>query len=168
LEWVSRVEVWNGTVLASARNDAEGPAWRVTLLGDNLVVDRWAQQASEWEYQAHFEELTLLQTQGSELCHAIIDPPQVKHHLSEGMQLATLCHTEMAEELTVFQAAVSSTVESVLGWMSWSPNSKRWMGEAHDLRALPLRSMTYCLGHHPVGSSWSTVWMKQPDSLERN
>jgi hypothetical protein len=31
------------------------------------------------------------------------------------MQVATLRHTEMARELTTFQAAVSSTVELVLG-----------------------------------------------------
>jgi hypothetical protein len=34
--------------------------------------------------------------------------------LSEGMQLAALRHTKMAEELTTFWAAVSSTTESVL------------------------------------------------------
>jgi hypothetical protein len=71
--------------------------------------------ASETEHQAHFEELTLLQTQGSELCHAIVGPPQAKHHLSEGMRLATLHHTKMAKELAMFQAGVSSTAESVLG-----------------------------------------------------
>jgi hypothetical protein len=71
--------------------------------------------ASETEHRAHFEELTLLQTQGSELCHAIVGPSQAKHHLSEGMRLATLHHTKMAKELAMFWAVVSSTAESVLG-----------------------------------------------------
>jgi hypothetical protein len=39
----------------------------------------------------------------------------VKHHLSEGMRLATLRQTEMAGELTVFRVVVSSVVELVLG-----------------------------------------------------
>jgi hypothetical protein len=40
-------------------------------------------------------------------------PPQVGH-LSEGMWLATLSHTEMAGELATFWTPMSSTVESVL------------------------------------------------------
>jgi hypothetical protein len=35
-------------------------------------------------------------------------------HLSEGMQLAALRHSEMAREVAVFQVAVSSIAESVL------------------------------------------------------
>jgi hypothetical protein len=66
------------------------------------------------ERQAQFEELTLLQTQGSKLCHAIVSPPWSRHHLSEGMQLATLRHTEMAGELAAFLVAVSSATELVL------------------------------------------------------
>jgi hypothetical protein len=78
-------------------------------------VEHRAREPFEREHRAYFEELTLLQTQGSELCHAIIGPPQARHHLSEGMQLATLHHTEMARQLAAFCAAVSSAVESVLG-----------------------------------------------------
>jgi hypothetical protein len=37
------------------------------------------------------------------------------HHLSQGMRLAALCHTEMAGELAMLQAVVSIVVESVLG-----------------------------------------------------
>jgi hypothetical protein len=37
------------------------------------------------------------------------------HHLSEGMQLAALYRTEMAGELTAFQATVSAAMESMLG-----------------------------------------------------
>jgi hypothetical protein len=44
---------------------------------------RW--EVSEKERREHFEELTLLQTWGFELCLAIIDPPQVMNHLSNGM-----------------------------------------------------------------------------------
>jgi hypothetical protein len=42
---------------------------------------------SERERQEQFEELTLLQTRGSELCHAIVGAPRVRNHFSEGMQL---------------------------------------------------------------------------------
>jgi hypothetical protein len=65
------------------------------------VVDRRAQEVSEREHREQFEELTLLQAQGSELRHTIVDPPWVRHHLSEGMRLTTLCHIEMARELAV-------------------------------------------------------------------
>jgi hypothetical protein len=34
---------------------------------------------------------------------------------AEGMQVAALCHTEMARELVVLRAVMSSAVESVLG-----------------------------------------------------
>jgi hypothetical protein len=73
----------------------------------------------EREHREHFEELTLLQTQGFELCHATIGPPWVRHHLSEGMRLAALRHTEMVRELATLPAMVSSATESVLGC---SPN----------------------------------------------
>jgi hypothetical protein len=56
-------------------------------------------EVSEREHREQFEELTLLQTQGSKLCHAIIGSPRVRNHLSEGMRLAVLRRTEMAGEL---------------------------------------------------------------------
>jgi hypothetical protein len=37
------------------------------------------------------------------------------HHLSEGMRLVALHHTEMAGELSMLRVAVSFAVESVLG-----------------------------------------------------
>jgi hypothetical protein len=46
--------------------------------------------------------------------HAIIGPPRARH-VSKGMWLAALRHTEMARELTTFRAVVSSVVESLLG-----------------------------------------------------
>jgi hypothetical protein len=119
LEGVSRVEVENTVALAFARDDAEGFVQKISLLEGELVVER-VREASERERREQFEELTLLQTQGSELCHVIIDPPQTRHHLSEGMRLAALRHTEMAGELAVLWAAVSSATESVLGR---SPNN---------------------------------------------
>jgi hypothetical protein len=70
-------------------------------------------------HREQFKELTLLQTRGSELYHAIVGPPWVRHHLSEGMRLAAFRHTEMVGELALLQAAVSSTVESAL---EHSPN----------------------------------------------
>jgi NADPH-dependent ferric siderophore reductase len=39
LEWVSKAEMENATVLASAHEDAEGLAQTVTLLEDELVVE---------------------------------------------------------------------------------------------------------------------------------
>jgi hypothetical protein len=38
------------------------------------VADRQAWEVSERECVAQFEEVTLLQTQGSELCHADVGP----------------------------------------------------------------------------------------------
>jgi hypothetical protein len=78
------------------------------------VEMRWARETSEWEHRACFEELTLLQTQGSELCHAIVGAPQARH-LSEGMRHAALRYTEVAEELATFWAIVSFATELVLG-----------------------------------------------------
>jgi hypothetical protein len=69
----------------------------------------------ERERQEQFEELTLLQTSGSELCLAIFGPPRVRNQLSEGMRLVTLRHTEMAGELSALHAAVFSAMELVLG-----------------------------------------------------
>jgi hypothetical protein len=78
-------------------------------------MERQAWEVSERERLAQFEELTHLQTWGSELCHAVIGPPRARHHLSEGMRLEALRHTKMAEELAMLQASVSSIEESVLG-----------------------------------------------------
>jgi hypothetical protein len=46
-------------------------------------------------------------------------PPRVRNHQSEGMRLAALCHTKMADEVAALRAAVSSAMESMLGH---SPN----------------------------------------------
>jgi hypothetical protein len=70
---------------------------------------------SEREHLAQFEELTLQQTQGSKLCRVVVGPPQLRHHLSKGMLLVALHHTEMVKELAVLRAVVSSTAELVLG-----------------------------------------------------
>jgi hypothetical protein len=67
---------------------------------------RW--EVSKKECREHFEELTLLQTRGSELCLAIVGPPRVRNHMSEGMQIAALLHIEMAREFVVLRAEVSS------------------------------------------------------------
>jgi hypothetical protein len=74
---------------------------------------------SEREDQEQFEELTLLLSWGSELCHAINGPPRVRHHLSQGMWHATLSHTEMVREFAALQAVLSSAAKSALGH---SPN----------------------------------------------
>jgi hypothetical protein len=115
LQRMSRVKAKNAVVLASAREDVEGLIRKIALFEGELVAEYQAQEVSERERLEQFEELTILQIQGSELCHAIIGPPQARHHLSEGKRLAALHHTEMAEELVVPQVVVSSTVELVLG-----------------------------------------------------
>jgi hypothetical protein len=61
-------------------------------------------EVSERECREQFEEITLLQTWGSELCHTIVGPPGVSNHLSEGMQLAALYHIEIDGELATLRA----------------------------------------------------------------
>jgi hypothetical protein len=90
-------------------------AHKITLLEDELVAERQAQEVSERERQEQFEELTLLQTQGSKLCHAIIGPQCVRDNLSEGMGLVALRYTKMPIELALLRAGVSSAMESMLG-----------------------------------------------------
>jgi hypothetical protein len=114
LHRLSQVEAKNFTVLSSAPTDTEDLVWKVIMLKDELVVEHRARETSEREHRVHFEELTLLQNQGSELGHAIIDPPWARH-LSNGMRLAALRHTKLAGELAAFRAVVSSATESVLG-----------------------------------------------------
>jgi hypothetical protein len=49
------------------------------------------------------------------MCQSIVGPLRVKSHLSEGMQIATICHVEMAEKVAALRAAVSSAAEFMLG-----------------------------------------------------
>jgi hypothetical protein len=115
LERVSRAKVENAMALASTREDVEGFVQKITLLEDDLVAERQAREVSKREHRGQFEEHTLLQTWGSELCNAIIGPSQVRRNLSEGMRLAPLRHIEMAGELVALQVVVSSIANSVLG-----------------------------------------------------
>jgi hypothetical protein len=87
---------------------------------------------SEREHREQFEELTLLQTRDSELCHAIVVPPRVRHHMSEGMRHAALHHIEMVRELAALWALVSSATESALGR---SPNDTFHMEVVSELVA---------------------------------
>jgi hypothetical protein len=81
----------------------------------DVVADAEQQQEeSERGCQEHLEELTLLQTQGPELCFAILGPPWVRNHLSEGMWIASLHHTEMTGELVTPPTIVSFAVEFAL------------------------------------------------------
>jgi hypothetical protein len=129
-------EVENTATLASCREDAKGLVRKVTLLEGGLAEARQAREAAEekfhslsdtsadgarWlmvferERRKQFEELSLLRARGSEPCLTIVGSPRVRNHLLEGMQVASLCHTEMAGELAALQAAVSSDAELVLG-----------------------------------------------------
>jgi hypothetical protein len=80
----SRVEAEHLIALASAHADAEGLARRIALLEGELAEESRARETSEREHRACSKELTLLQTRGSELCHAIVSAPQARD-LSEGM-----------------------------------------------------------------------------------
>jgi hypothetical protein len=83
--------------LAFALEDAEGLVWKIALLEGKLAQENQAWElaeanshglfdmAADVEHREQFEELTLLQTQGSKLCHAIVDPPRVRNHLLVGM-----------------------------------------------------------------------------------
>jgi hypothetical protein len=134
------MEVGNAAMLASAHEDVEGLAQKIALLEAKHAVEhracelaeeksrglfdmvadaeRWW-EVSERERWEQFEELTLLQTQGFELCDAIVGPSRVRNHLLEGMRLSTPHHIDMVGELAKLQAVVSSTTESALGH---SPN----------------------------------------------
>jgi hypothetical protein len=135
-EKVLRVETENTMMLAFAHEDAEGLVWKIALLRGELAEARRAWEVAEeksrglsdaavdakrrWEVYKkgpleHFEELTLLQTRGSEVCLTIVGPPWLRNHLSEGMHIAALCRTEMVGKLAVLQATVSSTMELALG-----------------------------------------------------
>jgi hypothetical protein len=103
----------NATLLASTSEDSEGLARKIALLEDELAVELRAQEVSEREHREQFQELTLLQTRGSELCHAIIGPPRARHHLTKGMRLEALYHSKMAGDLAMLWAMVSTTVESL-------------------------------------------------------
>jgi hypothetical protein len=89
LQSVSRVEVENAAALAYACEDAGGFVWKIALLeGGHAAEDR--------------------------AIHTNVSPPRARHHLSEGMRLAALHHTEMAGELAALWAALSSVAESVV------------------------------------------------------
>jgi hypothetical protein len=109
------VEVGNTAALTSACEDAKGFIRKIALLEGELAAEHRAREVSEREHREQFQELTLLQTRGSELCHTIVGPPLVRHHLSEGVRLAALCHIEMAGVLVALWAPVSSAMESALG-----------------------------------------------------
>jgi hypothetical protein len=119
LERVSKVEAKNAMALASTHEYTKGFVRKIALLENEFAVEHQAREVFEKERQAQFEEPTILQTWGSELCHAIVGPPRARHHLSKGMRLAALHHTEMVEEFAVLRMLVSSDAESVHGL---SPN----------------------------------------------
>jgi hypothetical protein len=101
LEWVSQAEAENTTALVFARVDTEGLVQKITILESELAEERRACETSEREHWECFNELTLLQAQGLELCLTIVGPPWAEC-LSEGMRLATLHHNEMVQELAAF------------------------------------------------------------------
>jgi hypothetical protein len=105
-ERVLRVEAENIVALASTCEDAKGLVQKIAQLEGELAEERRAQEVAEenshglydkvvnaergWkvserERWEQFEELTLLQAWGFELCHSIVGAPQVRNHLSEGM-----------------------------------------------------------------------------------
>jgi hypothetical protein len=129
-------KVENVMVLAPIQQDAEGLIHKDALLEGELAEARQAQEVakdtfcslskasangawclvvSDMECRKQFEELSLLCAWGAEFSFTIIGPSQVRIPLLARMQFTTLRDTEMAGELTVLRAAVSSTVDLVLG-----------------------------------------------------
>jgi hypothetical protein len=92
-------------------------------------VERWWEEL-ERGCQEQLEELTLLQTRGSELCFAIDGPQWVWNHLSERMQIIALHHTKMARELSMLRTVTSSAMEFVLGR---SPDETFWVEVVDEL-----------------------------------
>jgi hypothetical protein len=56
-----------------------------------------------------------MQNRGCKLCQAIVGHPKVRGHLSKGMWIAVIHHTEMAELLATLQTVVSSAAQFMLG-----------------------------------------------------
>jgi hypothetical protein len=52
---------------------------------------------------------------GIQLHGHLVGPLRVRSHLSEGMRIAVLLHTKMAEQLAALRAAVSFAAHSMLG-----------------------------------------------------
>jgi hypothetical protein len=115
------VEAESATALASAREDAERFVRKIALLEGELAAEHRVWEASERERQEQFEELTLLQTRGSELCHAVTGSPRARHQLFEGMRLC----------------GPHPMTHSAWGlWANWLPNSRGWRSGAHGLRGV--------------------------------
>jgi hypothetical protein len=152
-ERVLRVAAKSTVVLASAHEETENLVRKIALFDSELVEVHQAHEVVEetacslsnvvadvellWEEfermrQEQFEELTLLQTWGSELCFAIVGPPRERNHLLEGMQIAALHHTKMARELAMLRTVVPFVVEFTLGC---SPNKTFWVEVVDELVA---------------------------------
>jgi hypothetical protein len=148
-ERVLGMEAESATSLASAREETEALVRKIALLHGELAEVRRAREVAkettrglssmvadaEWQWEEskrghweQLEELILLQTRGSELCLAIIGPPQVRNHLLEGMRIAALRHTKMAGELAMLLTVMSYAMEFALGARSMKPYGwKLWM-----------------------------------------
>jgi hypothetical protein len=93
-------------------------------------------------------------------------PPRARQHLSEGMRLAALRHTQMVEELAVLRVVMSSATESVLEHLPSDTFSMEVVGELvvefqkmEDRRSRherPTQGSVICsLDYKPVGPDWS-------------
>jgi hypothetical protein len=139
------VEAKNAAALASAHDDVKDFVWKITLLEGELVAEHRAGEVSMREGCEQFEELTLLQIRGSELCHAIISPIGGRHHLSEGMWPSTIL--KWPRSLPHFGWWCLLLRSRCLGgclmtpfawrlWVSWLPNSKSWRSATDGLSGL--------------------------------
>jgi hypothetical protein len=88
---------------------------KLRSLSNTAADSVWRLVVSEREHREQFEELSLLQARGSEMCLAIVGPPRVRNHLSVGMRAAAFHHTKRVGELAAPLAAVSSVAGSMLG-----------------------------------------------------
>jgi hypothetical protein len=85
---------------------------------------------SEMERREQFEQLSLLWAWGAKLCFTITGPSPVRSPLSARMCTAAFRYTKMIGELVALWAAVSSTVELVLGR---SPNETSQVEVTNEL-----------------------------------
>jgi hypothetical protein len=137
---VSSVEAKPTAELASAHKDAEGFARKIALREDELAHNAGSEWCLRGIVESNLRSSPFNSPGGSEMCHAIIDPPWARHHLSEGMWLMALRHNEMARDLAMERSQRLSahpvTPSTWKLWVSWLPNSRSWRSGAHDMSIL--------------------------------
>ena len=84
--------------LASVQAETDQLAGEVGALRSALEAAEAARRVAEERHEGVVNELTLLQTRGSELCSAILGAPTVQRPLSDVMQSAASSHRELVRQ----------------------------------------------------------------------